>query len=537
MGFRMGCRIRKPVNTDHKPGARTPAEPHVTMIPDYGHIPLKRPHYALRDNRLFFLASRRPQMTLTGAGVELWNKIDGTCSIADLEDSAHGSAELMASWWHQGLIELAEPAFARERIRILVVEPHMDDAILSIGALMWERRHTHEFTVVSLIGISNFTSYQKIGRDYFDTSAITQLRMKESRLAMRILGGRHETLSHHDAPLRYQPGDWNVDWFLRNRRSIAAFINLPPNEAAVRSAAQDLARLFLNTNAEGIWIPMGVGTSTDHETTRNSCLMALADAADKRDMPPVTIYQDVPYAMDFPWHTDRIVTALEAAGASPRPLQIDVTPLMPHKLRLVSVFASQFKMSHMGPRVEKTARLAAPRGAGYGEMVVEMNRMPGFIDCDDLNSGHEHILATSNRLARWGGHKRRTRRVTIICPLGVGLWREFITTLLENFPDAEIDIHLSSDAADETSRFASPRVHVHEVMPDGIAWLRRILQLVRAGTRPVVVLTGWRFHRWARFINSIRLPFIPLAAVSAAHLVIALNHGTARTKTTQYNPS
>jgi LmbE family N-acetylglucosaminyl deacetylase len=507
------------------------------MIPDCTHIPLKRPHYWLRDNQLYFLASRRPQLTLTSTAASLWMKINGETCAGELEEMVPESPELLASWWHSGVIELAEPVFQKKRIKVLVVEPHMDDAMLSIGALMWERRHTHEFIVVSLVGISNFTSYQKIGRDYFNTSWISRLRKSESRLAMRLLGGRHESLSLYDAPLRYQPGDWNIDWFKRNRRSIAAFINLPPSEDGVKSAAELLTGLFMNTDAAGIWIPMGVGTSTDHQTTRNSCLMALAAAADKRNVPPVTIYQDVPYAMDFPWHTDRIVTALEAAGASPRPLKIDVTPLMPHKLRLVSVFASQFKMSHMGPRVEKTARLAAPRGAGYGEMVIEMNRMPGFIDCDDLNSGHEHILATSNRLARWGGHKRRTRRVTIICPLGVGLWREFITTLLANFPHAEIDIHLSSDAADETSRFASPRVHIHEVMPDGIAWLRRILQLVRAGTRPVVVLTGWRYHRWARFINSIRLPFIPLAAVSAAHLVIALNHGTARTKTTQYNPS
>ena len=493
------------------------------MTPDETHIPLKRPHMVLRDNQLFFLASRRPHLTLTAAGTALWNRIDGRQSAGDLEHALPGSLQLLSSWWHHEAIDMAEPVFPKNRIKILVVEPHMDDAILSIGALMWERRHTHEFTVVSMIGVSNFTSYQKIGRDYFDTNTISELRGNESALAMRLLGGRHRTLDLADAPLRYQPDHWSADWFNRNRRSIAAFINLPPCDDGIRAAVEQLTGLFTNTRADGIWIPMGVGTSTDHETTRNGCLIALGRTAMARNLPPVTMYQDVPYALDFPWHTERIISALRAAGANPRPQRYNVTNSMHAKLRLVSVYASQFKMNHMGPRVEKTARMASPEKSGFSELTAEISSMPDADEITKLNSGRKSIQSTASRLSKWGAKHRGTDRLTVICPPGVGLWKKFAISLMENFPTADVHIHLSADAVDETRRFVSPRVHVHPVEPYAAAWVRRICRLIRSGAVPMVVITGWRYHRWTSIINATRLPFVPLATITAGHLVNALN--------------
>lgn len=493
------------------------------MILETGQIPLKRPHYHLRGNKLFFLISKRPQLALSATGVELWKLLDGLSTVGDLERAVPDAREILAAWWDAGVIEMAQASFDPGRRKVLVVEPHMDDAVLSVGGMMWERRETHEFTVVTLVGISNFTSYHKIGRDYFDTGVVSELRRRESELVMRLLGGRHVVLDWHDAPLRYQPSNWTLDWFLLNRRSIAAFINHAPVEAEVRSAAEGLRELFMSTDAAEIWIPMGVGTSTDHETTRNACLIALADVGARRDLPRIHLYQDVPYAMNFPRHSGQILEALNAAGASLSPLHVDVSSSMPAKLRLVSIFASQFKMSYMGPRVEQTARLAAPAGGRAGELLVDIDQVPAGIDFFELYSGRDHVRDLTARLGSWARRHQRARRVTLLCPMGVGRWRESMETLLESFPDARIDIHLTADGIDETARFESPRIRIHPVTPRGAAWLRRTLRVLLSGPRPLVVLTGWKFCHLASVIRAACFPFDALTSVSVGHLVLALH--------------
>jgi hypothetical protein len=279
---------------------------------------------------------------------------------------------------------------------------------------------------------------------------------------------------------------------------------------------------------------MGVGTSTDHETTRNACLIALAEAAALREMPPVFFYQDVPYAMNFPWHSAQILGALEAAGASLTPLRADVAAAMPAKLRLVSVFASQFKMSYMGPRVERTAGLAAPAPGGAGELLVAIDRVPAEIDFFQLYSGRDEVNRLAARLGAWARRHRGTRRITLLCPMGVGRWKETMETLLEDFPDARIDIHLTADGIDETRRFESPRIRVHPVEPRGAAWLLRFLRVMLSAPRPLVVFTGWKLSRLAGFIRAACFPFDAVPAVSVGHLVLALKRVTAHRGATNH---
>lgn len=107
-----------------------------------------------------------------------------------------------------------------------------------------------------------------------------------------------------------------------------------------------------------------------------------------------------------------------------------------------------------------------------------------------------------------------------------------------SFPDARIDIHLTSDGIDETSRHESPRIRIHPVAPRGTAWLRSILRVLLSGSRPLVVLTGWKFSHLAGFIRAACFPFDAIAAVSVGHLVLALQreagHGASQPITTHH---
>ncbi len=482
-------------------------------------IPLKRPHFHLRGGELYFMISKRSHLVMNDDEVALWNRIDGAASVGELEAGCPETRSILARWWKTGIIEIAATDFPAGRRKVLVIEPHMDDAILSVGGIMWGRRNTHEFVVASLVGVSNFTSYHRIDRDYFDVAAVTALRCEESSLIMRLLGGRHLAMDCHDAPLRYQPGNWTPDWFRKNRRSIAAFINQAPVADEVKRWAEEIGRLIRETAADEVWFPMGVGTSTDHETTRNSCLLALMEM---RNGTEVCLYQDVPYAMNFPWHTGQILDALKDAGADLQTERVDVTSDMPEKLRLISIFASQFKMSYMGHRVENTARLAAAGSGGFGEFIVRANRLPASVDLFELYSGRDHVRKLSRSLETWAKRHRKARRITLLCPMGVGRWKDLMGSLLDIFPDSGFDIYLTADGVDETSRFASPRIRIHPVRPSPKAWLCTILRVLIRIPRPLVVLTGWKIKKAAPLIGLLRFPFDAIPAISIGHLVSAL---------------
>ena len=154
--------------------------------------------------------------------------------------------------------------------------------------------------------------------------------------------------------------------------------------------------------------------------------------------------------------------------------------------------------------------------------------MPAGIDFFQLYSGRDEVKRLAARLGVWARRHRGARRITLLCPMGVGRWKEFMESLLERFPDARIDIHLTADGMDETRRFQSPRIRIHPVEPRGAAWLRRILRVMLSTPRPLVVFTGWKFSGVADFIRAAGLPFDAVPAVSVGHLVLAITHVTGR---------
>lgn len=494
------------------------------MNQEPGRIPLRRPHFQLRGGDLYFLISRRPCLKLSEKEVAVWNAIDGKTPVSMLRERFPDADACLKKLHESESIEFAESYDTDGgRRKILVIEPHMDDAVLSVGGLMWKIRGTCEFIVASVAGRSNFTSYQKIGRDYFDVDVVTDLRRRESELVMRLLGGGHMVLDGLDAPLRYHAGNWTLEWFHKNRRAISAFQNHSATDEELETSTALISKLLRQTDAREIWIPLGVGCSADHETTRNACLLALIRAASAGLHFEVRMYQDVPYAMAFPRHTGQILAALESAGAEIERVIHDVSDEMPAKLRLISVFASQFKMSYMRSKVEKTARLVHVTGNRSCELIINLENLPRGIDSFELYSGKDAVLALRRRIAKWHAKNRTARRITILCPMGIGRWRENMEILLRCFPGSSFVIHLTDDACDETERFHSPRITIKPVYGGTKGWILRLLALFIQTPRPMILFTGTRFHHAIPLLRIIFFHSNPLPATTMNHLVMALS--------------
>jgi hypothetical protein len=464
-------------------------------------VPIKRPHFKLKNNSLYFLISRRPYCHLNDEEKAVWNSISGTHTIDELGIISPNAINIIRKFWKNRTVELIPSKLPSNRRKILIIEPHMDDAILSVGGLMWQKREECEFFVVSVVGRSNFTSYYRLNREYFDTEKISNLRNCESSIAMKVIGGNNNTLNAIDAPLRYKADHWTVDWYNQHRRSVSAYVNHSMTDNEVESWQKPIARTLDNTDAEEIWIPLGIGTSADHEAVRNACIWSLMKIPNILKHKKIFFYHEVPYAINFPSHTEEILKSLRISGGSFLPIENDIENELEPKKRLISIYASQFKMSYMGPKVEASAELLSPKNKKYGERLIQVVRLPDKISQLDLYVNKFHIIKTSNILPEWLNKSIQIKTITILSPMGFGRWSQDIRTILESLPNSKLELYISSDAATETDRFKNSRVKVLPVKGNSFSWILQIVKLIVCHPTSIIIFTGSQYSKYQQFLK------------------------------------
>lgn len=486
-------------------------------------VPLRRPQFELRESRLYFLLSTRPHAEFDANDVALWRSVDGVSTVGDLKLVQAEAPVRLERFWSLGVCEFAPSHFPEGRRRILVIEPHMDDAILSVGGLMWSLRDTCDFTLATVGGRSNFTSYYVMEREFFNVQRISELRRAESSLAMRLLGGRHVDMQQAEAPLRYREGDWSLDWFKRHRRAIGGFIGHCADAGEIDAWTAAIAQIVGDTEAEEIWMPLGVGDHADHELTRNACLRALSQQPNILNRCKVFLYQDVPYASRFPKHTEQIVQAISEAGGTLEQELVCIDEAFEAKLRLLSIFGSQFKMSYMTPMVDGAARAAGSGGEGRYECRYEITRVPTFVDPIRMYSGRKYVEELSEKVEPWYRQHRLSRRIRIFCPIPIGRWANDLSILLSAFPNAVLEVHVSDKNLEETTALVSPRIDVRQVRGSSMAaWGWQIARIALSRPSPMFLLLGEGREPFERLISAICFMSDTFVGPRMTHVVLAL---------------
>ncbi len=145
---------------------------------------------------------------------------------------------------------------------IVVVSPHLDDAVLSCGGLLaLARRRGEPSTVVTV-----FTK----GRDH-------DRRRDEDRDALAVLGARAVHVGLLDAPERLG--------LARTHTALVEEARVDPADCAVVRAAIETA--LPSPSPVSVYVPLGVGGHVDHVTVH----------AALRDRDDVVFYEDRPYAL------------------------------------------------------------------------------------------------------------------------------------------------------------------------------------------------------------------------------------------------
>lgn len=326
-------------------------------------IPCRNPGFVRRGEAIYFSitakhVARRPMTSLDDEAAALFDAMDGVRTVEELSTRFPGAMELIRAWDELGVIELVPPpapgSFPR---RVLVIEPHMDDAALSMGGALLHMRGRAAVRIVAVVGRSKATSHSaRVEWDYFDLDAVTALRLEESRLACRVLQADFVTLDEEDLPVALETG--SRPWTMSAR---------PELEATVSG----LLRATLDFQPTEVWLPLGI-RHPDHVRVRKAGLLMLRQYREGRPEVAIRFYQDLPYATEV--GPDLVASLRRSIMVKPEelvPCVEDISDVMETKIRLSRVYASQFKASAMGPKLLHAARVASGREGACHEISYE----------------------------------------------------------------------------------------------------------------------------------------------------------------------
>lgn len=457
-------------------------------------VPHIRPHNRLREGKIYFMLSKRPTLELCTDDLLLYQVIDGIRTVEQLETLHPGASSRLRKWHEAAVIELVEPVKPPRRPHIVVIEPHMDDAVLSAGGRLLHRRGRARITILSVVKRSNFTSYLLLNRDFRDVQAVTDLRQKESDLIAKLLGAEHRSLDWSDAPIRFwQAERWDGTTVERFKATPQGFVKLFPNPADIALLTEQLAQALLDLAPDELWIPMGFGDHIDHRMTRAACLRVLADHPQRFAKVTVSMYEDLPYAGGE--GSDRMERSFLDSGASLSRATEDISDVFEEKLRLASIYASQFKLSYMEPPLRKSAEAAGGAGARCAEAFFrlrELRMAPSESILSRERDGLEKLQRASRTVM---SSKHVPQQFTIMAlPTGqIGNWERIRRALIQAFPDATFQLYASSASAWQIEDDREARFQIH-IVPDGrfswYGWAKVIIAELLSPTPTIVLWQG-----------------------------------------------
>lgn len=173
----------------------------------------------------------------------------------------------------------------------LILSPHLDDAVLSLGAAIhhWSRAGDDVLVVNVCAGSPDLPRYSRFARELhtrwgYSADRAVALRRREDRAALKLVGAPGRYLGELDAP--YRSGG-NGRWLYPTVDAIFGPVH-PSEQRPDDSLARRLRALARRWGADRVYAPLGIGNHVDHVRVR----LAAEHAA-----LPLAYYEDTPYAM------------------------------------------------------------------------------------------------------------------------------------------------------------------------------------------------------------------------------------------------
>lgn len=274
-------------------------------------------------------------------------------------------------------------------MRLCIVSPHLDDAILSCGVLM-QRSRARSDEVLSL-GV-------------FTAGTLSEARKREDRLAMAKIGAVPFHLDELDAPDR--------DPTFRDLRALF-FAALDPEDECITRIGRRVQEFLSDYRIDIVYFPLGVGTHIDHRITHEVGRRIRGIA--------VRFYEDRPYAL-WPGVLQGRMNQLGADVDLPRVtarMMVDAIssyhylryfmPAGEHReatLPLYTAAATGTSTRTLPARSEALQATADELRTLYGSLRLYASQMDSiYPDCDTFVGD---VLRSERTLSGWAGYVERT---------------------------------------------------------------------------------------------------------------------------------
>ena len=450
-----------------------------------------RPHYRLNGNDVYFLASNRPVKKLNDAEKKIFDYLKKYSNGVNLSALSTENFSSLESLVDAGFADILTPIAQNSEHHLVVIEPHMDDAILSAGGQLLLRKGKCRITILCVFGISNYTSYMEAGRAYLDSQAITQLRHAESTLAASHVGADFLSLGFSDAPLRMQaPAQWTEVFLAEDIRESHGFISTHPMPHVVNRISAALTKSLIALEPDEVWIPMGLGNHLDHKTTRSACLKTLSSTHDLKSSLSIQLYEDLPYSR--PVHCAQILKAFKDAGTQLVVETVDISDVFDLKMKAVGVFSSQFKLPMMAPRLERAASEVA-KSAGFasaGERCYHLQR-PFQIPTElELSINRNAALGFNETALNYAKAVSGQKCLTIlVLPSGIlGALPELKKAIRHAFPDKKIKINLVRENHKANENDYSDNIAIRFYLKNSVAMAFLLARVFLGIGQPLVIV-------------------------------------------------
>jgi LmbE family N-acetylglucosaminyl deacetylase len=258
-------------------------------------------------------------------------------------------------------------AAAIERgVPLVVLSPHLDDAVLSCGALIAHAVTRTSVTVATLFTEAGPPPHTWSARRYLhqvgaaDAETLYRQRRAEDRAALEPLGVGWVHAGLTEAQFRLRAGPGSRRWWTRllpelahcypvYRRHVISG-RIAPSDAGTLAEASGFIQRTAGLGRPLVLAPLGVGGHVDHVLTRTAA---------KRSGARVAYYSDFPYNQRYP--ADSAFIRRNGLAAVPWPLPLDGKP------QLVRAYHSQMDAMFPGGAMPIVAEVyfAGP-GTGTG---------------------------------------------------------------------------------------------------------------------------------------------------------------------------
>ncbi|MGO4251391.1 PIG-L deacetylase family protein [Paenarthrobacter sp. TAF1] len=201
----------------------------------------------------------------------------------------------------------------------LVLSPHLDDAVLSCGALMEAQARGRQIVVATLFSDADPGPHTRAAGSFLrqcvvgDAGGLYRARQSEDREVLTDMGVQSLHLGAVDAlfrrrrrPARWSSSAWDrllpefTHRYPTYRFDIAQGRVSRGDKGLIRSLGATVATLLAETQAELLFCPAGVGKHVDHLITRQL-------GTDHRDR--LVMYSDFPYDLQA-GHDSRFMNQL-----------------------------------------------------------------------------------------------------------------------------------------------------------------------------------------------------------------------------------